>query len=177
MNRSFTAIDPIPPSLKIIKERIFDRLSLPITNIEFEEESSEYDACYIQTPDRKIRFRKAKITPKKIGQFVTLWKRSKRGPIEPFHVKDDIDFYIIATNNKTRIGCFLFTKQILGEKGILTNKREGKRGFRVYPAWDKPINKQGSTTQNWQLPFFVECTGTEGNLDLIVKLLEIHQKV
>lgn len=176
MSLNLTEKNPIPSFFKTIKENLFDRLGLPITNLELEPESAEYDACHFQIPNQHISFRRAKITPKKIGQFVTLWKRSKKGPIEPFHIKDDIDFCIIVTNHKTRIGYFIFTKQILSEKGILTGKREGKRGFRVYPAWDKPSNKQGTATQNWQLPFFIESTGNEEDIDSIAKLLEIQRK-
>ncbi|EOQ97537.1 MepB protein [Leptospira wolbachii serovar Codice str. CDC] len=176
MPRNTTNMKPLPPFLMNIKESLFDLLGLVITNIQLEPESAEYDACYFQTQKQNIRFRKAKITPTKVGQFVTLWKRSKAGPIEPFNIKDDIDIYIIATNNKNRMGNFLFTKQILNEKGILSGKQEGKRGFRVYPSWDKPNNKQGLTTQNWQLPYFVEYKENKYDLEVPSKLLDVSLK-
>lgn len=174
----FNPTDPkaFPIFLTHTKESLFDSLGLVITNIQIEPESAEYDACYFQVQNKNIRFRKAKITPTKIGQFVTLWKRSKTGPIEPFNIKDDIDLYIIATNNKNRMGYFIFTKQILNEKGILSGKYEGKRGFRVYPSWDKPNNKQGATTQNWQLPFFIETSEQKFESDWKDPILKIFIK-
>lgn len=166
-----------PQFLRISKESLFDSLGLEIHNIQLEPESAEYDACYFQIQKKNIRFRKAKITSKKVGQFVTLWKRSKDGLIEPFKSKDDIDIFIIATPNKNRVGHFIFTKQVLDEKGILSGKHEGKRGFRVYPAWDTPDNKQGLTTQKWQLPYFVESNKNLNGMDVIGKLLDIKIKL
>ncbi|MBM9546076.1 MepB family protein [Leptospira sp. 201903074] len=176
MSQNSTDLNPLPTFLTITKESLFDSLGLVMQNIQLELESAEYDACHFQIQKKNIRFRKAKITPTKIGQFVTLWKRSKAGPIEPFNIKDDIDLYIIATNNKDRIGYFLFTKQILNEKGILSGKHEGKRGFRVYPSWDKPNNKQAVTTQNWQLPFFIETSGKKFESDWKDPILKIFIK-
>ncbi|PJZ45164.1 MepB family protein [Leptospira brenneri] len=174
MKTNFTEMEKIPSFLKNTKESLFDKLGLSIQNILLECESLEYDACQFQIKDKLISHRKAKITPKKIGQFVTLWKRSKLGPIEPFHIKDGIDLFIIVTENKTKTGFFIFTKQILNEKGILSGKREGKRGFRVYPTWDKPNNKQGLTTQKWQLPFFIELIDEKDSLDFLTNLLGSH---
>jgi len=51
----------------------------------------------------------------------------------------------------------VFPKSVLIEKGILsTSKKDGKRGFRVYPIWDKTISQQAVKTQNWQLNYFFE---------------------
>ncbi|EMM78684.1 MepB domain protein [Leptospira santarosai str. 2000030832] len=47
----------------------------------------------------------------------------------------------------------IFPKQVLFEKGIVSGR---KRGFRVYPSWDKPTNKQALQTQKWQLAYFLE---------------------
>jgi len=40
-------------------------------------------------------------------------------------------------------------------------KKEGKRGFRVYPNWVKPENKQAEKTQNWQQDYFVEVNNQQ----------------
>ncbi|MFT5754883.1 MAG: hypothetical protein ACI924_002130 [Flavobacterium sp.] len=43
------------------------------------------------------------------------------------------------------------------EKGIVsTSKKEGKRGFSVYPIWDKTASHQAVKTQKWQLNYFFE---------------------
>lgn len=44
---------------------------------------------------------------------------------------------------------------VLVDKGIITGKnKEGKRGIRVYPPWDKPNNKQAIKNQSWQIRYF-----------------------
>lgn len=61
------------------------------------------------------------------------------------------------TETKENFGFFLFTKDILIKNQILTTDyKEGKRGFRVYPNWDVPQNKQATKTQNWQNRFFID---------------------
>ncbi|MCG6141381.1 MepB family protein [Leptospira mtsangambouensis] len=162
--------------LKNAHKTLFDPLKLIITNVFLEEESAEYNACNFQCNGKKITFRSAKVTPKKIGQFVTLWKRSQKGPIEPYQYKDKMDLYIIETQYKNHIGYFIFTKEILNEKGILFGKYEGKRGFRVYPTWDQPNNKQGMSTQKWQLPYFLDRSEDKNDLDVLRSHLEIFIK-
>jgi hypothetical protein len=160
----------IPIQLQSAQTYLFDPLNICITEFQLEIESADYNACRFQCSQKDVIFRKAKVTPKKIGQFVTLWKRSSEGPIEPFKTEDAIDLYLIEVSDKNRIGFFAFSKQILSEKGILTGKYEGKRGFRVYPAWDKPTNKQGLATQKWQLPFFIEGLVNQKNPKMIPQL-------
>jgi hypothetical protein len=75
----------------------------------------------------------AKVTPKKVSQFVTFWKRNKN---------DEFDFYIVNIRAKNTFRQFVFPKAVLIQTGITsTGKREGKRAFRVYPKWDVPNNK------------------------------------
>lgn len=103
----------------------------------------------------KTIYREAKITPKKIGQFVSVWKRNKAGITEPRQLNDDFDEFIIKCEAGNKVGQFVFPKAVLAEKGIVsTNLKEGKRGFRVYPPWDKAENKQAIKTQEWQLEYF-----------------------
>lgn len=139
-----------------MKEILFDRFGLEPKNLMIEKESMEYGACRFELEGFKIAFRVAKITPTKNGQFVTLWKRKKGGPIEPYHIEDDVDRYIIFVNFQNRSGQFIFPKTILHEKGILSGKKEGKRGFRIYPPWDLSLNKQAKRTQSWQSDYFME---------------------
>lgn len=166
----------LPEFLKNLQNALFNPFELSIGEVYLDEESKEYNACYFKIKNKKIIFRTAKTTPKKIGQFVTLWKRSKNGPIEPFDFKDSNYLYIIETIYKNRIGYFLFTNELLNEKGILLGKHNGKRGFRVYPSWDKPNNKQANTTQIWQLPYFHEMKENSQDLNTIRQHLEIFIK-
>lgn len=145
----------------IIKTKIYDKCELKISDFKMETESKEYDACRFKLNGLSIISRNAKITPKKVGQFVTFWKRSRNGPIEPLNETDRIDFYVVNVRTKSHFGQFVFPKAVLIKKGIIsTEKKEGKRGFRVYPIWDKTKNKQAEKTQKWQLNYFYEISAT-----------------
>lgn len=97
----------------------------------------------------------SKITPTKTGQFVTLWKRNSNGITEPLDSIDPFDFVIIAARFDNHFGLFIFPKHVLATQGIITHQdKSGKRGFRVYPPWDKAVNKQAMKTQEWQCEYF-----------------------
>ena len=138
-----------------IQELFTSKLNVSITNIEQDLECKEYSGYNFRSNNFKIKFRKAKVTSKKIGQFVTLWKRNVVGETIPFDINDDFDFYIIYTQQDFNKGMFIFSKRVLAEKQILSGIKEGKRGFRVYPNWDRPLNNQALKTQSWQEKYFV----------------------
>jgi hypothetical protein len=139
------------------KELLFDQCNLEFSNFQIEKESSEYCACRFEINNKKVLFRSSKITPTKIGQFVTLWKRkNEKSDIAPFEISDDIDLIVINTRTKTSFGQFVFPKSVLVQKGIITDKKEGKRGFRVYPIWDLTESIQAKKTQKWQLDYFIK---------------------
>jgi hypothetical protein len=147
----------VDENLNQIKTEIYDKCSFEISHFKLEPESREYDACRFDLDGRKIICRNAKITPKKVGQFVTFWKRNENGPIEPFEENDKIDFYVVIVRTENGFGQFVFPKSVLIGKGIISSgKKEGKRAFRVYPSWDIAKNKQAERTQNWQLNYFYE---------------------
>ncbi len=126
-----------------------------ISDYQQETESTEYKACSYKIDEIKIIERTAKITPKKIGQFVTCWKRNANGITEPHKYSDDFDFFFIKVKNEERNGVFKLPKEVLIKHGILSTEiKDGKRGFRVYPSWDKPTSKQAIKTQLWQINYF-----------------------
>ncbi|MDO6739341.1 MepB family protein [Wenyingzhuangia sp. 2_MG-2023] len=142
-------------NLNQIKREVYEKSGLKITDFQTEKESKEYAACRFELNGRKIISRNSKITPKKVGQFVTFWKRNGNGPIEPFDENDLIDFYTVNVRSENKFGQFVFPKSVLIKKGIIsTEKKEGKRAFRVYPNWDIAKNKQAEQTQKWQLNYF-----------------------
>lgn len=144
-------------NLNQIKTAVYDKCFLEISGLKLELESKEYGACQFELSGRNILSRNAKITPKKMGQFVTFWKRNSNGVIEPFNESDQIDYYVVNVRTETEFGQFVFPKSVLIKKGIITNaKKEGKRAFRVYPNWDIAKNKQAGRTQKWQLDYFYE---------------------
>ncbi|WP_261808054.1 MepB family protein [Paenibacillus sp. N3.4] len=104
-----------------------------------------------------IRFRVARITPTKLGQFVTLWERIGNGPIQPYDVSDPVDFFVISARKGSAFGQFVFPKAVLCDQDIVSNKgKGGKRAIRVYPPWDNPTSRQAQKTQKWQLEYFLE---------------------
>jgi len=136
---------------------LFDAFGLNISNIHKEEETGDYCGYNFQLGSLHIKYRKAKVTPKKVGQFVALWKRNTKGKTEPYNNDDNFDFYVVETEYEHNRGCFIFPKTILAEKKILSvNEKEGKRGFRVYPIWDVPENKQAISTKSWQTLYFID---------------------
>ncbi|OHX64540.1 MepB family protein [Flammeovirga pacifica] len=144
-------------NIKLIEKEIYDKCSLSISDFTLETESVDYYACQFKLNEWHIISRNAKITPKKVGQFVTFWKRNKEKTIAPFDENDFLDFYTVNVRTEYEFGQFVFPKSVLIEKGIIsTEKKEGKRGFRVYPIWDTVTSKQAERTQKWQLNFFYQ---------------------
>lgn len=125
------------------------------SHVVLEKESQEYGALDFMMEGMRIKFRVGKVTPTKVGQFVTLWKRLSYGTTFPYHIDDPIDLVIISARHKEHFGQFVFPKATLVEQGIFsTYNKEGKRGFRIYPPWDQTDNRTATKTQNWQLRYF-----------------------
>ena len=144
-------------NLNKINTEVYTKCGLKISDFQLEPESKEYHACRFDLNGRKIISRNSKITPNKVGQFVTFWNRNGNGPIEPLEETDQIDFYAVNVQTENEFGQFVFPKSVLIKKGIIsTSKKEGKRAFRVYPNWDVAKNKQAERTQKWQLEYFYE---------------------
>ncbi|WP_322969482.1 MepB family protein [Faecalibacter sp. LW9] len=135
-----------------------------ITNLTIENECDEYFGFNFQIEKLNFKFRKSKITPKKVGQFVTLWKRNSEKQTEPFNENDNFDFFIFVSEQDEKFGFFIFSKKLLIEKNILSSRlKEGKRGFRLYPTWVKTESKQAEKTQSWQTEYFINLTNNEQN--------------
>ncbi len=143
--------------LELIRHTVFSRLGLEITDLNKDAECEEYSGFNFKLGQFSIKFRKAKITPKKTGQFVTLWKRNPQTKeTEPFASDDTFDFFIIFAEDKNQQGFFFFSKNTLVQHKILTTSSQtGKRGFRVYAAWDIPGNRQAEKTGIWQNKSFI----------------------
>ena len=145
--------------LNRINTEVFQKCGLTLSKLSHEQESQEYAASKFELNSLRIVNRNAKITPKKVGQFVTFWKRSNDGPIEPYEATDSFDFFVVNVEAQRKLGQFVFPKSILIKKGILsTDQKEGKRAFRVYPEWDSPTSQQARRTQKWQSEFFYEIS-------------------
>jgi len=155
-----------------VKKLVYNVFDLIFTDPVLEEESSEYGACTFKVNNLSIKQRTAKITPKKVGQFVTLWKRNNQGITEPHDLSDSIDLYIINVRLGNQFGQFVFPKEELLKRGILSDSDgKGKRGFRVYPSWDEPTSKQAIKTQIWQLEYFLKLNQVDKLSDSLIKRL------
>ncbi len=147
------------PELLLINTLVFKPLGFELTNVEAEKESQEYVAHTFRLNECTIKFRVAKITPTKTGQFVTIWKRNEKGITTPFDHSDDIDGVVIVIRKVPNFGVFIFPKDVLHEKKIISDKtRDGKRGIRVYPIWDETTSKQAHQTQRWQTNYFLDLS-------------------
>ena len=163
-------------TLTKIKMRVYDKCEFELSKFIVEKEGKQYGACRFELDGLSIISRNAKTTPKKVGQFVTFWKRMDNGPIEPYSDADHIDFYVVNVRTEDRFGQFVFPKSVLIKRGIIsTYKKEGKRAFRVYPNWDVTSNKQAVQTQKWQQNHFYEINNSL-DINAVVQLFDQGRK-
>lgn len=158
----------LPNELISALQGVYASAELTLTTLpKRDAEGAEYGACSFHLNGRSIVFRTAKTTPTKIGQFVTLWKRSQpSSPIAPFDSSDNIDFVVVSVSDGIHRGQFVFNQKILIAKGILSqDTKGGKRAFRLYPPWTKPSSPQALKTQQWQLSYFFKISES-GNTNL-----------
>ncbi|WP_267740531.1 MepB family protein [Myroides injenensis] len=118
-------------------------------------EINDYKACEFSLGDKRIIYREAKITPKKVGLFVAIWKRNALGVTQPYEETDCFDYIVIKVEENGKKGLFVFSKEKLVKLEMInTMLKEGKRGVRVYPSWVLPQNKQALATQKKQISSF-----------------------
>ncbi|WP_298481004.1 MepB family protein [uncultured Maribacter sp.] len=144
--------------MNFLKHQIhfLESIQCELHNILIDKESTAYDACTFSVKNQIVISRKSKITPKKVGQFVTIWKRNKAQITTPYTQEDNFDYFIILCVNAEKKGLFIFPKETLIQKSIIsTQKKEGKRGIRVYPSWDSPTSLLAMKTQKWQQQYFI----------------------
>lgn len=147
----------VHPDLLSAEDLIYKPSGLILQNVKIEDESEDYGAAEFSINHHSVKFRVGKITPTKIGQFVTFWKRLGKGPILPYDFNDSFDFLVVSVRAENHFGQFIFPKVVLCEKGIVScNGKEGKRAMRIYPPWDRAENSQAKKTQAWQLQYFIK---------------------
>ena len=122
-------LNNIHQDLITITDRVYKPCGFHYTTPIAEAESSEYGACIFSLNARNIRFRVAKITPTKTGQFVTLWKRSSEGITQPYDATDPVDFFVISARKDEYFGQFIFPKSILCEKNVFSTNGKGGNTF------------------------------------------------
>ncbi|MFF8266661.1 MepB family protein [Streptomyces sp. NPDC016562] len=147
---------PVHGDLLAAKALVYDPCGFTCSQPVPEAESAEYAAHTFTLDGLAVRFRAARTTPTKVGQFVTVWKRSPGGPIQPFDVTDPVDLFVISSRDGHHFGQFVFPLDVLRRRGVVSeNGSGGKRAFRVYPPWVTTTNRQARTAQAWQLDHFL----------------------
>lgn len=158
----------IPPSahplLLLSFRSLYEPAALRLTSKPIRDDTcKEYAGYDFKLNDKNVKFRAAKITPTKNGQFVTFWKRNAANITAPYDATDSIDVFVVACKDDSHFGQFVFPKAVFLERHILSmNGKGGKRAIRVYPPWVQPESKQAATTQDWQCKYFVSSSGAEG---------------
>lgn len=149
----------IHPDLLATQALLYRPLGFTCSVPQREAESADYCAYTLDVNGLRTRFRVAKITPTKVGQFVTLWKRVGQGPIQPFDLADPVDCCVVSTRSAGHWGQFVFPKTVLAQRDVLSkNGLGGKRAMRVYPPWDHTTSRQAQSTQAWQLDYFLDLS-------------------
>jgi hypothetical protein len=149
--------EPIHSDLLTTFELIHNICGFDCTQPQLEDQNADYGAYVFQVNSKLIRFRVAKITPKKNGQFVTLWQRNEHGISQPFDESEPVNYFVICARNGNNLGQFVFPKDVLLSRDIISIQgKGGKRAIRVYPIWDTPESKQAQKTQEWQLEYFLD---------------------
>ncbi|WP_407838188.1 MepB family protein [Streptomyces sp. DSM 116496] len=144
------------PDLLAAKELVYDPCGFTCSAPVPEAESADYAAHAFTLDGLAVRFRAARTTPTKAGQFVTLWQRSPGGPIRPFDTADPVDLFVVAARDGDRTGQFVFPMDALHRNGVVSaHGSGGKRAFRVYPPWVIAPNRQAAAAQAWQLDHFL----------------------
>jgi hypothetical protein len=156
----------MPPDLIAAQTLAYAPCGFAIGAFETERESADYCASALVLNGLRVHFRVAKTTPTKTGQFVTLWKRVGKGPIQPFDLSDAVDTFVVSTRSGPRFGQFVFPKAVLAAKDVVAQGGlGGKRAIRVYPPWDTATSRQAQNTQAWQAAYFVDLSaGTRVDL-------------
>ncbi|MGI2298139.1 MepB family protein [Paenibacillus sp. GXUN7292] len=145
-------------ALTYVKEIFYEPNHLIIKSVQEEAQNSDYGAGVFQLNSKSVRFRVAKVTPNKLGQFVAFWEKDLNNKNQAFSYDNATDILVINTfsNDNQTFGQFVFPKEVLVKQNILkTATAKGKMALRVYPSWDTPTSKQAIETQKWQLPYFV----------------------
>lgn len=130
-----------------------------LINYEFEQWNQEYEAFNFEFSGVDFKSRLAKKTPKKAGYFVAFWRKNETNKNRPFNFEESKDKLIINILDGSKKGQFVFPKELLFKKGIISSeKHKGKMAIRVYPSWEKDLNKTAISTQKWQVPYFLDFT-------------------
>ncbi len=155
-------------------EIIEKKLNLKTHDFETSSENINYSGSTYRVKEKKVISRLVKLTPKKKGYFVALWKRNNEGICIPYNVEDGFDLYVFNVSDEEKMGQFIFSVKVLESKKIVSSKSsKGKNGFRLYPPWETNLNKTALNAQKWQSNFFIDFTDKYLDKDYVESLYQI----
>lgn len=141
---------------KILLKYIFSE-ELDVKDLTEEKYNQDYEALTFSFKEETYQSRLAKKTPTKAGYFVACWTKDENNCNQSYSKEAFADYLMIIVIDEELSGYFLFPRELLVEKGILTTfEHKGKMAFRVYPKWCNQLNKTAGQTQKWQCKYFFE---------------------
>lgn len=148
-------------SIDYISELIHQISQSSLANLMLEEQNKEYEGTVFTIDHHSFRSRRGKQTPKKQGYFVVFWEKDMLDKNKAYDFVNAPDKLIITIFDGDKKGQFIFPKELLAEKNILsTESKQGKMALIVYPDWVTPFNQTALATQKWQLPYFMNLSET-----------------
>ena len=91
-----------------------------IKEIIWEDQNKNYLGCIVKLDEQIHRVRVAKITPKKIGQFVAIWQKDEHNVNQAFSFDDSPEYLSIFVFDGDKKGVFIFPKETMKNKGVYT---------------------------------------------------------
>lgn len=135
-------------------EKIETILGGQLENIVIETQNAEYNGVTFDFNEEKYRFRTGKITPKKKGAFVVMWKKDENNKNEPYHVDNFPDYLCVIIEDDEQGFLLIPRKELVKNKVISSDGINGKMGFRIYLPDEKELNATARRTQKWQQNFY-----------------------
>lgn len=173
MNKGGVFLNNFNDTIRDLNNIVYKPNNLMITNLKEEKQNAEYAGCLFHLNNKTIRFRKSKVTPNKIGQFVSFGRKMKICRNRAFSYEAAPDLLVITCIADNKLGQFIFPKEVLLKEKILrTQSQTGKMAMRIYPVWDTTVSNQAKRSQTWQLHYFVDLSDSN-NLP-IDKLLNLY---
>ena len=161
-------------SHEILQKTVVPFLNGQVIHYLEEPQNSEYESFLFSINQHTFRNRLAKKTPTKKGYFVVFWEKNNHNKNQAFDFKNSPDFLIVNVIDKEHKGLFLFPKSVLLNQNILRSPQtQGKMAIRVYPSWEKDLNKTAERTQRWQSDYFIDLSNNDRHHKKLESLLNV----
>ncbi|TKH12676.1 mep operon protein MepB, partial [Bacillus wiedmannii] len=99
MNKGGIFLNNFNDTIRNLNNLVYKPNNLMITNLIEEKQNAEYVGCLFHLNKKTIRFRVSKITPNKIGQFVSFWEKDTNMQNQAFSYHAAPDLLVITCIN------------------------------------------------------------------------------